>query len=629
MAVDGESGVLVKEGVEQAPVAEVEADATDNHDPETGEPAAKKRKAVNATELRLLENLPAAERYERSYMHRDILHSVHCTPTMFIVTASVDGHVKFWKKREIYIEFVKHFRAHIGGLLHTAVSADGVRYATTALDRKVKIFDVINFDMINMISLDVEASLIEWIYTSGSTLHGIAVVEKESNIIRVYDSTSSSSKESALLDKIHFKGSKITAMRFCPTHKIVITADSQGMIEFWNSEAPYEINEDLFEFKYKMQTDLYDLAKNKAFVMHIAVSPDGEKFSAYGSDRIVRVFKLRKGKIWRQFDETLKSISEQQKNEELINEMDFGRKMANEKELPKHDKLRLSESIFDESGRFFLYSTLWGVRVISLRTGACIKIIGLTETFRPLSLALCQGSLTEDKRSAALTLDMKAASNPALAENLKDPTLFVTAHKSKRFYLFTQRELDGEAYERDIFNEKPTKEESVAAAQTAQARRLATKVCLRTSMGDIYIKLFKDKVPKTVENFVVHVRNGYYNNHIFHRVIKGFMIQTGCPLGTGTGGESIWGGEFEDEILPELRHKKPFTVSMANAGPNSNGSQFFITVCPCPWLDNKHTIFGEIYQGMENVLKISQAPVDNKTDKPWDDMTILNASVVN
>ena len=85
-------------------------------------------------------------------------------------------------------------------------------------------------------------------------------------------------------------------------------------------------------------------------------------------------------------------------------------------------------------------------------------------------------------------------------------------------------------------------------------------------MGDIYIKLFKDKgkrvfrhlnkifvVPKTVENFVVHVRNGYYNNHIFHRVIKGFMIQTGCPLGTGTGGESIWGGEFEDEILPELK----------------------------------------------------------------------------
>lgn len=377
MTVDGESGSAVAEAAvaEAVPVANVE-----NADQETDEPAAKKRKAVNVQELRLLEDLPAAERYERSYMHRDVLFSVHSTPTMFIVTASVDGHVKFWKKREVYIEFVKHFRAHIGGLIHTAVSTDGSRYATTATDKKVKIFDVVNFDMINMISLDFEASLIEWIYTSGSTIHGISVVEKESHVIRVYDSTSSSASENALLDKVHFKGSTITAMRFCPLHKIVITADSQGMIEFWNSEAPYEINEDLFEFKYKMQTDLYDLAKNKAFVMHLSVSPDCEKFSVYGSDRIIRVFKLRKGKIWRQFDETLKSISEQQKKEELINEMDFGRKMANEKELPKHDKLRLSEAIFDQSGKFFLYSTLWGVRVISLRTGACIKIIGLTGT---------------------------------------------------------------------------------------------------------------------------------------------------------------------------------------------------------------------------------------------------------
>ena len=82
---------------------------------------------------------------------------------------------------------------------------------------------------------------------------------------------------------------------------------------------------------------------------------------------------------------------------------------------------------------------------------------------------------------------------------------------------------------------------------------MASEVCLRTSLGDVYIKLFKEKVPKTVENFVVHTRNGYYNGHVFHRVLKGFMVQTGCPLGTGTGGESIWGGEFEDEIVPELK----------------------------------------------------------------------------
>ena len=87
----------------------------------------------------------------------------------------------------------------------------------------------------------------------------------------------------------------------------------------------------------------------------------------------------------------------------------------------------------------------------------------------------------------------------------------------------------------------------------------------------------------------VHSRNGYYNNVIFHRVIKGFMIQTGDPLGDGTGGESIWGGEFEDEIRPNLR-VTPFCVAMANGGPNTNGSQFFITTVACPWLDGKHTV---------------------------------------
>ena len=93
-----------------------------------------------------------------------------------------------------------------------------------------------------------------------------------------------------------------------------------------------------------------------------------------------------------------------------------------------------------------------------------------------------------------------------------------------------------------------------------------------TSKGEIYCDLFPTKCPKTVENFTTHAKNGYYNNMIFHRVIKGFMVQTGCPDGDGTGGDSIWGKEFADEICDELTHEQPFTLSMANCGPGTNAS---------------------------------------------------------
>lgn len=112
-----------------------------------------------------------------------------------------------------------------------------------------------------------------------------------------------------------------------------------------------------------------------------------------------------------------------------------------------------------------------------------------------------------------------------------------------------------------------------------------------TDKGKIKLKLFADKVPLTVGNFVNLVKRGYYNGLTFHRVIPDFMIQGGCPQGSGTGGP---GYRFEDEFLPELKHDKPGILSMANAGRGTNGSQFFITHVPTPWLDNNHTVFGEV-----------------------------------
>jgi peptidyl-prolyl cis-trans isomerase-like 1 len=138
---------------------------------------------------------------------------------------------------------------------------------------------------------------------------------------------------------------------------------------------------------------------------------------------------------------------------------------------------------------------------------------------------------------------------------------------------------------------------------------------VETNIGSFDIEFYTKQAPRTVNNFVQLSMKGYYNGLIFHRVIKDFMIQGGDPTGTGMGGESIYGKTFEDEIVRTLHHDDPGVVSMANAGPNTNGSQFFITTVPTPWLDGRHTIFGKITSGMNVINDISKVKTD-KNDKP-------------
>lgn len=212
----------------------------------------------------------------------------------------------------------------------------------------------------------------------------------------------------------------------------------------------------------------------------------------------------------------------------------------------------------------------------------------------------------------------------------RDPSLFATAYRKQRFYIFSQREPIDESsamsdQHRDVFNEKPTKQD-VEAHQELLAVQLPREATIHTSMGDIVCKLHPDLCPKAVENFCGLAQKGYYNDMIFHRVIKGFMIQTGDPKGDGTGGMSVWGTEFRDEFHSSLKHNTGFKLSMANAGPNSNGSQFFVTVAPAAWLDGKHTLFGEVVRGKEVALRISQASTD-KNDKPFEPVKMLSVEV--
>jgi len=171
------------------------------------------------------------------------------------------------------------------------------------------------------------------------------------------------------------------------------------------------------------------------------------------------------------------------------------------------------------------------------------------------------------------------------------------------------------------------------------SRAPGTYAIFETSQGNIVVRLLEKEAPKTVANFVglaegtkewtdpksgQKVKRPYYNGLVFHRVIEGFMIQGGDPLGTGTGGP---GYKFADEFSPKARHGKAGILSMANSGPNTNGGQFFITLAATPWLDNKHSVFGEVVDGLDVIKKIGSTPTSKPGDRPVKPITVQSVTI--
>uniref|UniRef100_A0A183C100 peptidylprolyl isomerase n=1 Tax=Globodera pallida TaxID=36090 RepID=A0A183C100_GLOPA len=433
-----------------------------------------------------LRAIPRSNQYEKSFMHRNIISHVKATGNDFIITASEDGHLKFWKKKHNQgIEFVKHFRCHLKGFSDIAINHTGALMATCCTqDKTVKVFDVANFDMINMFKLDFSPRCVCFVHQGSDLISALAISDANSGKIHVLDANGDNKHPIHVFESLH-------------QHPVIL------------------------------------------------------------------------------------------------------------------------------------------IQVFNLVTDKVVRRIGLGENLRFIGVTLCRAvpSVTEKLQGAATSVRVEAADNPNLRISEPDPMLVACAHRSNRFYLFTNvepyaEEADGSTHTRDVYNEKPLNEDMITAVEV----HFFIVLCLLgaivyTTFGDIHIELYPDKTPKTVENFCTHARRGYYNGHAFHRVIKSFMIQTGDPTGRGTGGQSIWGGDFEDEFHPTLRHDKAFKVSMANAGPNTNGSQFFVTVCPAEWLDGKNTIFGQVVEGYNVVQKINQVPVYEKSGRPREEISIISISL--
>ncbi|KAJ2556790.1 Peptidyl-prolyl cis-trans isomerase cyp15 [Coemansia sp. RSA 1933] len=561
-------------------------------------------------------------------MHRDTVSHVAVTSTGFVITMSVDGRVKFWKKRDKGIEFVKTFRAHLGPIAAYAVSLDGYMFATTSADRTVKIFDVVNFDMVGIIDTDFAPGALCWIKDPLDQSACVIATDSDSSIAYVFDPYSGTNPK-RIVDKIHRQ--PIILLAYNPVEECVVSVDKGGMVEYWTLEEPFILPKSI-DFKLKSQTDLYEFKKSRCVPNSLVFSPNYELFACTSiEDSAIRVFKFSTGKLYRKYDESIGASNSIQQSDESgrfkLDDIEFGRRLATENELLKTVDARTANATFDTTSRLLLFPSLFGVKVLSLSSNKVVCVLGKPDPHRFLSIALLQ-TLPEN---TARRPELASSSNPEAKHraNVGDPTLFCTAYKRKRFYMFTQEEPDHLAQDnnaRDVFNEKPTHEEASLAVVPSK-RRVATSATLHTTLGDIHLALFPEHAPKAVENFSGHSESGYYNGVIFHRVIKRFMVQTGDPLGDGTGGESVWGSPFDDEFSPELRHDQPYTLSMANSGPRTNGSQFFITtIDSAPWLDDKHTIFGRVVSGSDVVHLIESAKTD-KRDKPLEDISIQGVSI--
>ncbi|XP_053992498.1 peptidylprolyl isomerase domain and WD repeat-containing protein 1-like isoform X2 [Hylaeus volcanicus] len=570
--------------------------------------------------------------------------------TNTIMTGSVDGYIKFWKKEPTGLLFLKQYRAHTGSLIDMCVSWDGYHFCSVGLDDcplqtsgqftkyMLKLFDVFSCDMMCMVELDFKPSLCEFVHKSDSPAPIVAVVQEEKPLVHLI---STFDKSSRIWDK--FTPSPIVAIKYCSPLNIVLTATKSGSLTFWHPDtlrfASPESTMNGLKFKTLGETSFFDIYKFKTYIVAIAITRDAKILACLCADGIVRLFRLTTGKLIRCYDESLEMFTTAQTDPLMLplklDRFDFERRHAVETELRQFSVFERQTITFDESGSFLLVPTLVGVKVINIVTNKLARILGKPETERPIRVALLQG-IPEKKRIRGAMFSDNFEEDEKQRKALFDPLVLTTGYKKCRFYCYTNREPDTTSQEsRDILNEMPTKSEMQRAVASlawtggeTEKALLASQATIHTTMGDIVIKLFYLEVPKTVENFVGLSRKRYYDGLIFHRVIKNFMIQTGDPNGDGTGGVSLWGGEFEDEFHKSLKHDRPFTVSMANAGPNTNGSQFFITTVPTPFLDNKHSVFGRVIKGMDVVTLIESVRTDNE-DKPLKEIRVSTISVSN
>lgn len=540
-----------------------------------------------------LDHLPQNPSYHRSYMHRSIITDVAITETTVIV-GSDDGRLTFWHREnnaENSLTFIKSFQAHRGefNAIHLTNRQDMV-VTTSSHDKTVKVFTISNVDLAQFTSLSTPDNPSKSICSVLSPDRILIPLENRPAILvfvlhdisqkpTEIDVTNQQGPLSHLVANHRFNALILCSLSSSaldyvsiPTHKPFIQSDFDGTTdERDHSRSKIELSHDIsgLKFQSRLRTDLFKLARDKVEVTCINVSPTGMDFVVAGIDSQIRIFDFLSGRIRRIYNEsrTYSGLGINLPPEEIAR-----RQARNDQYYANFESVRNANVVWDESGSLIIYASMLGVKIVDVSSNRVVRTLGLREAaVRFVCVALAHGNLRN--------IDESSKSNNVL--------LTASAFDSERIFLFGTGGPSINESSRDVHNERPMIRKrhhmSNANDKSTAGKNLnvsSNRVTLHTSMGDIAISLLPNHAPKAVRNFVTHSKNSYFNGVTFHRVIPNFMIQTGDPDGDGTGGESIWGASFEDEIVDDLNHEIG-TVSMANAGPNTNGSVsfFFRTAC--------------------------------------------------
>ncbi|KAK1443453.1 WD40 repeat containing protein [Babesia gibsoni] len=585
-----------------------------------------RKRKVEFNDSLYLPDFPTANRYEKSFSHNSFVRDVVCSQqTRYIATSSDDGTITFWYYEKDGVQFVKHLKVHKGRIIQLRGSRDGLNLGSISHDNTYKHIDFPSFDLVSNIKLPFKPLCFDFISSDNDPHPVVAIASIGDNKVHIFKPTINSTA----IRTVTVSTRNMHTLVHNPHYGVCIAANGDGDVDVFDSTTfKFPSEKAGLRFMMKGDTDLYEFRKLRTHVVSMALSPNGELVAMHCHDGHIRIFRFQTMKLFRVYDESVAMYSTAQSdpNSAILHfdSLDFLKRRAYEMEINKggKDDGEYSGMCFDSSSNYLVYTCMLGIKVVNIVTNRLVRVIGRSDhSVRFMKVVMLQ-HVSENKR-------IKTSSNSK--QDTLNPIAITTGFQKNRIYVFSNREPSDEEIEsRDAGGASHSKEDAVVAKATKEDTILgsvAREAVIHTSLGDIHVRLFHKDCKKTVENFTVHAMNGYYNGTIFHRVIPNFMIQGGDPGGDGTGGESIWGGEFEDEIVPHLKHDRPFTLSMANAGPNSNGSQFFITTVLCPWLDGKHTVFGRVISGMDTVQAIERVPT-NSDDKPLDDVKIINIKTI-